>query len=70
MSTATRQFRVVIERPLGPRESRVYREEMPLGDEGGARKLAAYWAEHSGRIHGGTRGWVECRTVTLWEDFA
>lgn len=63
------EYRLVIERPLGPRESRVYREERPIAGEGEARKLAAYWAEHSGRVHGGTRGWIERRTTTLWEDW-
>jgi hypothetical protein len=60
------QYRVVIERPLGPRESRVCREERIIKAEDASR-LAAYWREHSGRS--GVRGWVERRTVSLWEDF-
>lgn len=66
--SAITEYRVVIERPLGTRESRVCREIHPT-NESGAAKLAAYWREHSGRIHNGTRGWVERRTTGLWEDF-
>lgn len=68
MNTVT-EYRVVIERPMGPRESRVMREERPVASDE-AQRLARYWNEHSGRIHNGTRGWVEKRTVTLWEDFS
>jgi hypothetical protein len=67
MDTELWEYRFIIERPLGPRESRVQREERTIRTEAEADRLAGYWTD---RVHPtGARGWVERRRVTLWEDY-
>jgi hypothetical protein len=63
-----REFRVVIERELGPTESRVMRDEQTIRSEEAARELARYWRAHSGLRS--AKGWVETRTVTDWQELS
>jgi hypothetical protein len=68
MEKTLTEYRVVIERPLEPRESRVMREEK-VTNLAGAIEAAVYWHSMQGAYPDGTQGWVERRTVSLWEDF-
>ena len=61
------EYRLIIERNLGPTESRVMREERSLRHRDDALRLSGYWEAHSGR--NGMRGWIEQREVGLWENF-
>jgi hypothetical protein len=61
------EYRLIIERPLGPRDSRVQREERTIRTEAEAIHLAGYWLDRINPT--GSRGWVERRRVTLWEDY-
>lgn len=58
---------LVIERPLGPRESRVSEEQRPIRSEREAIKLAGYWDDRVSSL--GVTGHVLSREVSLWEPF-
>lgn len=57
------EFRLIIERTL-PRDSRVMQDTIPLRNADDAANLARYWSRPCAH---GLRGWVETRTVSLWE---